>query len=124
MEVRIVIELMEKRKKLIRIFGDKFVENNKGLEININGNKINLIKLYKLDDDEVNNLIIEFKDNNIIDISYMFAGCEDFEYIDIFWPDTSKIININYIFQNCKNLKDIFISAKWNIEKINSIVWC
>ena len=56
MEVRIVIELMEKRKKLIRIFGDKFVENNKSLEININGNKINLTELYKLEDDEINNL--------------------------------------------------------------------
>jgi hypothetical protein len=40
MDVKISIDLMRNRDQNVIIFGDKFVENNKSLEINIDGKKI------------------------------------------------------------------------------------
>ena len=90
MEVILSIELIKKRQNNIRIFGNKFVEENKNLEISINGNKKKLTTYYKLEN-EINTLVIKFIDNNITNIGHMFEGCKDFEYIDISWPDTSLI---------------------------------
>ena len=52
----------------------------------------------------------------------MFEDCVDFKYIEIFWPDFSKVININYIFKNCKNIKNINILSEWNIENVKSMI--
>ena len=122
MDLKISIDLMLNRNKKIRIFGEKFVENNKSLEINIDGKKNSITTGYKLENDEINMLTIEFNYNNISDISHMFEGCKDFETINIDWPDTSKIININYMFKNCKNLKNIKGLSNWNTENIKSMI--
>ena len=53
MEVKIFIELIENKKENIRIFGDKFVGNNKNLDICINGKNVNLTSYYNLENDEV-----------------------------------------------------------------------
>jgi len=76
MDVIISIELVKNREENIKIFGNKFVENNKSLDININGNINKIATNYKLESDEINMLTIEFKyNNNISDISYIFEGC-------------------------------------------------
>ena len=123
MDVIISIEFVRNREEYIKIFGNNFVKNNKSLDIFINGNINKITTNYKLESDEINMLTIEFKyNNNISDISYMFEGCKDFEYLEICWPDTSKIININYVFKDCQNLKDIKGLSKWNTENVKSMV--
>ena len=48
-KVTVKIELRKERDENPRIFGDKFVENNTNLEININGNSEKLKKFYDLE---------------------------------------------------------------------------
>ena len=62
-----------------KIFGEKFVKNNKDkCHIIINGQKLELVSYYKIDNlmenvDSINIKLIGV--NNLTDLSYMFAGC-------------------------------------------------
>ena len=57
-----------------RIFGDKFVENNKNnIKLIINGIEIKLLEFYKLKEGD-NNIRIIIK-NKLIDLEDMFNEC-------------------------------------------------
>ena len=68
-----------------KIFGEKFVENNKQkCKIIINGKEEELCSYYNIEKTENNIFQIKLKGiNNINDISYMFCGCESLIFYQI-----------------------------------------
>ena len=89
--------------KKIRIFGDKFVENNQDkCKIIIDEKEIDLCTHLDIDSRKINNDIFEIKlkgINKIIDLSYIFSGeyddsCQVLSLPDIWKWDTQKILQI------------------------------
>ena len=99
-----------------KIFGTKFVENNKNnIELIINGIKDRLIENYKLKQGD-NNIRIIIK-NKLINLGYMFDGCESLKNIDeLKYLNTKDIINFAYIFHGCSSLSDIKPLENWNVS--------
>ena len=115
----------------IRIFGDRFVENNTGFfpwsnkgKIRYKNNTLNIQT--HLDVKEINkNDILEIKleeISDITDISYMFFNCDRLLSItDIFMWDTSNINNMEYLFYGCKSLISFPKIDYWNTVNVTSM---
>ena len=122
----------------VRIFGDKFVENNKRYcKMIINEEEMELSSFYKYDYKEEEKLVfneyfneelLNKKEENkfeleiklkgikkIVDISHMFDSCEEIIDLKISKFDTSNIINMNSLFYSCKKLNKINDISKWNV---------
>ena len=99
-----------------RIFGGKFVENNKrNIDLMINGVKTNLIEQYKLQQGE-NNIKIIIK-NKISNLEYMFNECKWLKNIDgLKYLDTKDINNFDHMFNGCSSLSDINGLSNWNVS--------
>jgi len=93
----------------IKIFGKKFILNNKNkCKIFINEKEIELTEYYDIDPNFLNkNIIIRFIEKQIInDMSYMFYDCTSFKEIYNFSNfDMSKVTNMSYMFCGCSSLK-------------------
>ena len=130
-----------------RIFGEKFVENNKdNITLIINGKENELISEYNLKEGG-NNIQIIIK-NKLTNLEYMFYNClsliniEELAYLNtkdvnnfsyIFggcsllsnikplknW-DVSNGINFSHMFYGCESLSDINPLQNWNISKANN----
>ena len=74
-EINIIYDINGEEK--IRIFGSKFVENNKNIcKIIVNNNEYKLSKSYNAKNNNNNKLKIKLKGiDNISDMSYMFENC-------------------------------------------------
>ena len=121
----------------IRIFGDKFVKNNKKkLYIIIDNEENELKNYYKLPYKTIfsqkNNKIknIQFslrikliEKETIDDMSYMFEGCKNLISLeDISNWDTCNIKDMSYMFSKCISLKSLpDIIYKWDISKVTNI---
>ena len=134
----------KKDEGMYRIFGDKFVENNKNhCKLIINEEEIELSPFYKhyyknhkqedilaineflnkelLNKKEENKFELEIKlkgIKNIVDISHMFDSCEEIIDLKISKFDTSNIINMNSLFHSCRKLKNINGISQWNVNKV------
>ena len=80
-EFEIIYQPKEKNEEKVRIFGTKFVKRNKNLSLILYKDKEYELKEFFEDIDNNYNhkdkFLIQFKEiNNIIDLSYMFCGCE------------------------------------------------
>ena len=104
-----------------RIFGGKFVENNKrNIDLMINGVKTNLIEQYKLQQGE-NNIKIIIK-NKISNLEYMFNECKWLKNIDgLKYLDTKDINNFDHMFNGCSSLSDINGLSNWNVSNANNL---
>ena len=102
--------------KNIRIFGDKFVENNKNkCKIIVNGNGNDLSTHLNINKKQLNNNILEIKlkgIRQITDMSYMFSG--DYREVTLLssLPDISKwnisnVTTMENMFKGCIKLKNI-----------------
>jgi len=101
-----------------RIFGDKFVENNKDKCIMIINDKEYKLSEY-ISKEIIKNESFEIKIKEIEIINnmcYMFFDCY---YIpDISKWDTSNVTNMSYMFSNCYNLPDI---SKWDTSNVKNM---
>ena len=101
----------------MRIFGDKFVENNKDkCKMIINDNEFALFThIYG----EIVNGSFEIKlkeIKTITDMSYMFYKCN---YLpDISKWDTSNVTNMSGMFSGCNNIPDI---SKWDTSNVTNM---
>ena len=119
--IRLKYKLNEENNKKIKIFGNKFVENNK--------NRCKFIfqeKIYELQEYlNISNLksknleIILIGIENIKDMSYMFYECTSFLSSPNFskW-DTSSVINMSYMFYKCNSLISLPDISKWNTSNV------
>lgn len=59
-----------------------------------------------------------FDTSQVINMSYMFEYCESLTQLDLSNFNTSKVTDMRDMFYNCKALSTIYISDKWNIDKV------
>ena len=64
--------------------------------------------------------ITNFDTSNVIDMFYMFCECSSLTSLDITNFDTSKVTDMSNMFSVCTNLKTIYVSNKWNTNKVTS----
>jgi len=110
----------------IRLFGEKFIKNNINkcsVMINNEIKKIEDCEFYELEDIKKEFKITLYKEDDIIDMSYMFNDCEVLQLISegSKWS-TNNVVNMSYMFCNCKSLSSLpeFIS-KWDTSKITNM---
>ena len=106
----------------IRLFGQKFVQNNKNkCHIYINGTKSELIELYNKNENEEYVKVKLIITETLNDISYMFCDCCSLYSL----PDISKWdININkisYMFSGCSLLKSLPNISEFDLEKVTNL---
>lgn len=58
--------------------------------------------------------------SNVINMFGTFRMCQNIEVFDLSNFDTSKVVYIDYLFQHCQKLKTIYVSNKWNNNKVTS----
>ena len=113
----------------MRIFGDKFVEENcDNCYLILNNKEMRLITRisYKKKNEEDNLLeikLIEVK--KITSMNCMFRGCKTLFSLDNFsqW-DTSYVTDMSCMFSKCTNLKALPDISKWNtsnVQKMNGM---
>ena len=143
-----IIYKYDKNMNKIKLFGKKFVENNKNNCILIINNKIlDLCENYEIKENknltikliEKNEIIdmsymfhecvsllsivnfSKWKANNINNISYMFCGCSSLiDLSDISSLITDKVTDISYMFFGCISLKNIPDINKWNLKNVKN----
>ena len=115
---------MERRKDNIKIFGFKFVDNNKNIcKLIIDNKEYEITEEYNIKGYKNNILNIKLEGiNNITDISYMFEGCSLLLSLpDISKWNTSNITNISYMFEGCSSLLSLPDISKWNTNNVTDM---
>jgi len=115
----------------IKIFGKKFVINNKdNCYIKINGKFMDLTSHLEIKEifnhckniqlmENFELLLIQIKNKKIIDASNMFYGVSSLISIsDKSSFDTSNITNMSYMFYNCSSLNNLSYISNWNTIKV------
>ena len=134
----------------IKLFGEKFIENNKNnckiiidnkeqdlieyLKINKN-KKILKIKLKKIK--AITNMSYMFNEcksltslpdisnwntNNVTNMSYMFYGCNLLTSLpDIFNWNTNNVTNMSYMFAGCNSLITLPDISNWNTNNVTNM---
>ena len=117
-----MIKYLINHDKYIRIFGKKFVNNNKDkVKIFINEIGIDLAEYYKINKSNNKNISIKLIGiNNITDFSFMFYGCPALiEISDISLVNNfSKVNNISFMFFGCSSLKSLPDISKWDTSNV------
>jgi len=127
-QINIIYEI-NKEENDLKIFGSKFIENNKNCLMMIN-NKIHKIKENIINDKKRKNLkIILFTDKTIKDMNSMFLGCEQLLSLpDISKWNSNKVTNMSHMFYECQQLSSLPDISKWNTNNVNNIssmfYWC
>ena len=114
-EIIIIYETKEKGR--CKIFGQKFVANNKyNIELFINGNKSELIEECILDEG-INNVKMKIK-NKITNLSGIFDGCKQLKDITgLKYLNTKYCTDFGYMLTGCSLLSDIKSLGKWNVSQ-------
>ena len=103
-----------------KLFGDKFVENNKNnINLYVNGYKTCLINEYKLERGD--NIIIINIINPIKNLENMFENCNQIENLaGLINLDIQYCNNFSNMFYGCSSLSDISTLEKWNVSNSNN----
>ena len=114
------IKYITKKEDYENIFGKEFVENNKNnIELEINGEKSELISRYNLVNG-INNIKIIIK-NKLTNLKDMFKCCYTLKDInELKYLDTKDINNFSEMFYGCSSLSDIKSLQNWNVSKGNN----
>ena len=120
-----LIYKLDKYFNRIRIFGKKFVENNKNkCYIIIHNKKKELSEYYYYDFDGKKptigiNLII---DQSIFDISEMCCECSSLlAFANTTNWDTKNVINMSKMFYKCTSLLSVYGISKLNVSKVTNM---
>jgi len=106
-----------------KLFGEKFVENNKGIcHIIIDGKESELISQY---DNFKKNEILEIQlkgIKNIEDMSHMFFGCSSLiELPNISKINTINVTNMKKMFFGCCSLVQVPDISNWDLSNVTDI---
>lgn len=58
--------------------------------------------------------------SNVTNMFGTFRMCQSITSLDLSNWDTQKVTAMDYLFQYCQKLKTIYVSNKWNNDKVNS----
>lgn len=115
---------IEKKLETLRIFGDKFVENNKNnCRIFYNGEEHDLSGTINVKGKGLKDLEIKLKGlTKITNSSYMFYGCSSLIYLsDMSKWDTKNISDMSYMFCDCKSLLCFPNISRWNTSNVTNM---
>ena len=109
----------------LKIFGERFVKNNKkNCKIITDKKEYNLISHLEKNESNSNNNILEIKLKIIkplINMKEMFSNCESLISFDDNNLNTSNVTDISYMFYECHNLSELSDISKWDTSKINDM---
>ena len=135
MEISMIIKYTPNLKKIkdnkMKIFGKKFVENNKDkCVLLVNGKEYPLSEFFTLKKNDLKNNELEIElrlTKQIIDMSYMFyaEATEPSIYLTSIpnlnnW-NTTFVTNMSYLFGNCTLLSSIPDISKWETKNVTNI---
>ena len=109
----------------IRLFGERFIKKNENKCSVLIENKIyklSEVEFYDIKDKEEKLEVILYKEDDIIDMSYMFCDCEILRKIrnKSKWT-TNDLTNMSYMFYNCKSLKSLPLFLEWETSKVTNM---
>ena len=122
-----IIYNMDKRKGEIKLFGEKFVENNKDkcylIIEGIEDNKYNLSSVWDLNLFKKGKIKISLTEiEPITNMSYIFYGCSLLKDLpDISNWDTSKVTNMSNMFFGCISLKTLPDISNWDTKNVTNM---
>ena len=126
-EISIKYIFTKNNNKELRIFGDKFVENNKKkCRLIINGEQKKMQAFISCKEIHYKNRfkirINNINDNNIRRFSRMFDKCSSLLLLKFIsnW-NISNVNNISEMFSNCKSLKELPYISRWNANNVNDM---
>jgi len=108
----------------INLFGKSFVKNNKNNCLLIIKNKLYNFSdkyYYNIQDSKLDDFLIVklIEKNNIVDMSYMFYGCQNLISItNIANWDTINATNMKSMFYLCKNLQSLGNLSKLRVDNV------
>ena len=99
------------------IFGGKFCENNKSnIILNINNETKSLTQTSYLQAGN-NKIIMQIKDINILDASYMFCGCSSLtNFDDLKYLDVKNSKDLSFLFSGCSEISNIDSLKNWDVS--------
>ena len=125
-EIQLIYNINEENreyKKNIKIFGHKFVKNNKNIcKMIIDTKEYEITEYYNIKNYNNNILEIKLKGiNKITNMNSMFKGCSSLSSLtDISKLNTNNVNDMNNMFYGCKSLLSLPDISKWNtINAIN-----
>ena len=112
-------------KNQIKIFGKKFVENNKNnCYLLVNGKQNELSQYLILNEDSKSDFlhIKLIEKETITNMSDMFYNCTSLNTLpDISEWDTKNVNNMSYMFSGCRELISLPDISKWNTENVTTM---
>ena len=124
-EINILYKI--ENQNVIRIFGPKFVEDNKSkCKIEFENQEYDLIAFFNIENytkNKLDYLQIKLKNiNNVTDMSYMFYCCRSLLSLpDISRWNTYNVTNMNNMFENCSSLSSLPDILNWNTNKVTDM---
>ena len=118
-----IIYRVDEYKDNIKLFGDKFVLNNKdNCHLLIEGKKYELTEFYELNNKQKQNKTFEIKlieTKPITNMFRFFYNCFDLIYVPDFdeW-DMKNVTNLRSLFNECIALKSLPDISKWNTKNV------
>ena len=114
------------KSKEIRLFGDRFVENNKeNCKIIIDNNEKEIFSWLDIDKNDINREFIEItlkRIKNITNISHIFNGCSTLDSLTgISEWDTKNVKDISYAFYGCSSIEALPDISNWNTDNVTDI---
>ena len=119
-EINIIYKIKNNDKK-VKIFGQKFIKNNKdNCQIIYEDKQYEINEYFNIPDNIKDELKIKLKGiNAIINMSCLFYKCSSlFSIPDISKWDTSNVINMSYLFGKYKNLENLRDISNWNTSNV------
>ena len=115
-----IINIIYKYKKNMKIFGSKFVKNNKNkCKMIIDDKEYEITEKCNIENYTNNELKIKLKGiDKVTNMSYMFYGCSSLSSLpDISKCNTINVIDINNMFSGCFSLLSLPHISKWKTKK-------
>ena len=123
MEIEIKYKI-NRFKKQIKLFGEKFVENNKNkFTLLINDREQELISVYNYDSSKEPGLKVKIRPKGLItDLSYMFHQVDSLTVApEISEWDISSVTNMSYMFYECELLQTLPDFSNWDTKNVTDM---
>lgn len=113
------IPVDNKQEGTIRLFRSEdgsniYILSESSIYANLDSSKM-FYNLKAVTELKFNNLNI----SNVENMSGMFGNCGKIELLDLSSFDTINVTNMKELFAQNKNLKTIYVSEKWSIDRVN-----
>ena len=129
----IIIQYLPENSKKLRLFGTKFVVNNRNkFKIILNNQILELNDIIIINNDlrkyiNSKNGILEIKlkinkNQNLIDMSHMFKDCSSLLFLpNISELNTFHVKDMSYLFYGCTLLENLSDISKWNTSNVTNM---